>query len=235
MRKLTLIVGIFFGIVVVVAIGLFVLRDQLDVLVDGAIETHASRLTGTRVTVGDVELDVSDGRARLADIRVANPDGFSARDALVLGEIVLDIDPATIRSQPHVVEELTVDSVTVLYELAADGRRNLDVIRDHVEAASPSREPQEQTTPPPLLIVERLRLTGGEVEADAATLGVEPRTATFSGFTMEDVGAPDGVAANQVGKRVLSRLLERAVQAAVVDEVKGRLREELGGSAASGS
>lgn len=85
---------------------IFVLRDQLDVLVDGAIETHASRLTGTRVTVGSVDLDV---------------------------------------------------------------------------------------------------------------------------------GAPDGVAANQVGKRVLLRLLERAVQAAVVDELKGRLREELGGSAAAGS
>lgn len=216
-------------LVVVVAAGLVLLRGRLGGIVAAAIETHGSRLTGTTVTVGGVSLHLRDGRAEIRDLRVANPAGFSDRDALALGSLVLDLDPGSLRREPYVVDELAIGDVEVHLEFDAQGRRNLDLIRAKLEAAQPQQPAPGAAAPPPLLIVHRLALARGVVTADAAALGLEPRTVDLSGFALTDLGAPGGAPADRLGRLVLRRLVDEAVRAAVDQELKSRLQKALGG------
>ena len=228
MRKVLVIVAV---VVVLAAVGLFVLRQNLDSLVASAIESHGSRLTGTEVTVGGVELHLRDGRAVITDLKVANPDGFSDRDALALGRLVLDLDPGSLTEEPYVIDELAVESVSVLYEVAGSGRRNLDVIRANLKEAQPAAEGGAGgggDAPQPLLVIHDLRFADGTVQADAEAVGAGAREVGLSGFAMGGLGAPDGAPAAVIGKRVLQRLAERAADAALQSELAPRLREALG-------
>ncbi len=220
MRKSRIVIVIVVAVVIVVAgIALF-MRNQLDGIVASAIETQGSRLTGTSVSVGRVTMKLRHGSVTIHDLRVANPDGFSGQDALALGTLVLDLDTGTLRKEPHVVQELTVDDATVRYEIAKDGRRNLDIIRDRLDEAKPTSQPDQ---PSPPLIVRSLRFTGGEVTADASALGVEVRSQDLPAFTLTDLGAPDGAPSAEIGKQVLERLIQKAAGMALDSELEGRL------------
>jgi hypothetical protein len=230
MSKARIAILVVIGLVAILAVGALVLRGQLDGLVARAIETHGSRLTGTEVTVGSVKLELRQGRATITDLKVHNPDGFSDRTALGLGTLVLDIDPGSLREEPYRIDELTVRDVEGLYEVNADGRRNLDVIRDHLEASRPTAEAtgdDGEPVPAPRLIIGRLELPAGRLEADASALGVDARQLEFPGFVLEDLGGQDGAPANAIGKEVLTRLAKEAAQAALASELQGQLEELL--------
>lgn len=214
-------------LVVVVVAGVLVLRDRLDGIVARAIAEHGSRSTGTEVTVGGVHLELREGRATIDDLVVANPDGFSDRPALVLGTLVLDLDPGSLTAEPYVIEDLSISDVSVLYEVGSDGRRNLEVIKANMQSADPAGAEADGEAPAPLLIVQRLHQTGGGAEVDASALGFETRSAELGDFTLTDLGAPDGAPADVIGRRALKTLIEDAARTAVNDELRSRLQEFL--------
>ncbi len=231
MKKWKIALGVVVGLVVVVVAGVLFLGSNLDGIVADAIETYGTRLTGTKVSVGSVSVQLREGRLTIRDLRVANPEGFSNRDALALGRLVLDIDPASLRKEPYVVDELLSEAASMIYEVDAKGRRNLDVIRAHMEAAETGKAAGQggQAAPPPRLIVRKLEQGGGSVTVDASALGLEGRTVELPAFTLTGLGAPDGAPADRIGRQVLTRLMEQAGKAAVDQELKGKLNDLLGG------
>ncbi len=227
MRKGRTIVGIALGVIVLIVVGVFVLRDRLDSVVRGVIEDQGSRLTGTSVTVGEVDLQVREGRGTIREVRVANPDGFTDRDAIVLGQLVLDIDPGSLLNPPYVIEDLDIRDVEVLYELNATGRRNLEVIRSNLNAAEPSSGGGGGPVGTPLLVLRRLHQSGGQIEVDPSTLGVETRRTQLPSFTLEDLGTPDGRPAADIGKEALRRLIEEAARVALNEALENQLDQIL--------
>jgi len=74
MKKVLIALGV---VVVLIGGGLVLLLSNLDGLVKTAIETYGSEAVGSQVSVGSVELNLTEGSAAIYDFSVANPPGFS--------------------------------------------------------------------------------------------------------------------------------------------------------------
>jgi hypothetical protein len=218
------------AIVIAGAIAFFVLRQNLGSIIAAAIERYGSRMMGTEVTVGSVDVALREGRLTIHGLHVANPEGFSPDDALSLGQLTFQIKLSSLRARPYDVERLVVDDPEALYEIAADGRRNLDVIRDNIEAYSGGEAPAGEKEPP-LLIVRLLEFSAGKLQLNPAALGLESRSLDLPAFRLQDLGAPDGEPATAVAKEAVLRLLRQAAESAAIRELQDQATEKLGGDA----
>ena len=87
-------------LLILLALFLWFVYASLDSIVQTALETHGSRLTGTRVVVEDVDISPQSGEGTLRGLRIENPVGFSGSDAIRFGEVTLRIDVSTLVQDP---------------------------------------------------------------------------------------------------------------------------------------
>ena len=65
---------------------------NLDSIVAGAIEDVGTRTLKTEVTVSGVSIDLKGGKARIAGMTIANPEGYSNANLLEMEGIDIDLD-----------------------------------------------------------------------------------------------------------------------------------------------
>src|ERR1700687_4747674 len=103
-------------LLVVLALAALLAWNSPHLIVKYALEHYAPQIAGVTVKVGDVEISPRDGRGRLKNIEIGNPQGFSAPRAARLGEIAVSIDPATIQAPVVRIRELRFDAPLITYE-----------------------------------------------------------------------------------------------------------------------
>ena len=86
-----LIIGALALVAVIVGVGVF-LYNSIDSIVKAGIEKYGSEITGTRVSVGSVDISLKSGRGTIRNVVVHNPKGFSSAHVFSLGEITVDLD-----------------------------------------------------------------------------------------------------------------------------------------------
>ncbi|MHC4257076.1 MAG: hypothetical protein ACYSUH_01580 [Planctomycetota bacterium] len=83
-KKILIGVGV---VVLIIVILVMVLLGNLNGIVKGVIEKVGTSVTGVPVTVGSVDIKISEGSAAIKELSVANPAGFSAKPMLDFGEL----------------------------------------------------------------------------------------------------------------------------------------------------
>ena len=229
MKKVLLIVAV---LVVLVAVGVFFLFSNLNSLVAKAIEKHGSEATQTTVSVSGVEIKLRDGRGSIKGLRVANPEGFQARDAFSLGDIKVDIDIESVREDPIVIDEIRIQAPVVYAEVTKSGSTNITELRKRVQAATAGStgEGVESGGPAKRIRIKQFVFEKGSIEVDASTLGIEKRTITLPEIRLSDVGGTRGALPNQIAKIVLSTLAEKTASEVAGSEVNRLIEDKLGGS-----
>lgn len=114
----------------------------------------------------------------------------------------------------------------MLYEVNREAARNLDVIRANIDRYV-ARRGGAADEPAPRMIIDRLEFTGGRVQTDASAMGLEPRGVDLPGFSLSDLGAPDGAPADAIAKQALARLARQAVESMARSEVADLQRDRL--------
>jgi hypothetical protein len=104
-----------------------------DALVKHAIEALGPQLTGVPVKVKRVRLEPAEGRGSIGGLEVGNPAGYRAPRALVLGEMRLAIDYATLTSNVVRIKEISLQGPVITYE-PGPGGDNLTAIQEHIDA-----------------------------------------------------------------------------------------------------
>ena len=119
----------------IIGAGAYVAYERLDIIVKVALEYFGPGVTGTEVRVGDVEISPRSGRGRLRNLEIGNPQGFSAVRAARFNDVILEVDPATLRSPIVHVNAIGIDAPTIVYERGGK-TTNLEVIARSMEAVS---------------------------------------------------------------------------------------------------
>lgn len=230
------------GAVAVIAVALvFIVLSNLDDIVAAAIERYGSEATGTPVEVEGVRIDLRQGQGSIAGLTVANPAGFSTPHAFSLGRIGTAIDLASVREDPVVIEEIVVQSPAVTYEVDAQGRSNVQALKERLAGSreaggAPAGEGQPSAAPN--LLVKRLVIEQGRLDARVAALGDRELGTDLPRIEMTDLGGPSGAPPEQIAREILERLLERVRAAARdlgierqleqrLDQEKRKLREDV--------
>jgi hypothetical protein len=167
--------------------GAWWLYRSLDGLVKTAIETFGPEITGVTVRVAAVQLEPAEGKGTIRGLRVGNPKGFDAPNALTLGELRLALDAATLTGDVVRIREVVLQSPEITYQRGG-GSDNLSVIQKNVEAyvARFSGPKKSAEAPGRRLIIDHLYIRDGKV-----SFGTGPSLALPS-LHLRDIGKKSG-------------------------------------------
>ena len=132
MRTRNVLLAVVAVAVLVVAGALWWLYASRNQLIKAAIEKFGPEITGVAVSVGGVDLQPTEGMVSITDLRLGNPKGFSAPDALRLSDMRVKVDPATLTQNVVHIQEVALQAPEITYERGG-GTTNLQVIQKNVD------------------------------------------------------------------------------------------------------
>lgn len=244
MRRRLLIVATATTLVLVV--GVLVVIWSFDSIVKEVIERYGSAATKVAVHADAVGLSLLGGSAAINQLTVANPSGFSSTNAFRLDNIHVLIDIGTIRSNPLVINEITIVAPEVHFEIGQNGESNVDVIRRNLtqyrSGASGGAASTGSSEPTPALptnnepadaqrfLIKKLSIQNAQLAIDASALGGERRVIKLPDTEETDIGARSGGATGGEVAAVVVRALVRDVAATVAAaKVEQALEKSIGG------
>jgi uncharacterized protein involved in outer membrane biogenesis len=229
MKKL-LIAGVV--IVVLVVILVFFVLSKLNSLVAKAIEKEGSEATQTSVRVSGVDISLRDGRGSIKGLKVESPEGFNARTAFSLADVILDIDIKSVREDPIVIDEIRIRAPVINAEITRTGDSNIDRLRTRVQtyAAGTGGKSGKSSGQTKRIRIERFVFEEGRVEVDASALGLEKRTIALPEIQLEDIGGTNGAPPDEIARIILTTVAERTTSEIANSEIDRLVREKLGAS-----
>ena len=186
-------------IIVVIAVGIYYLSQNAGKIVEAVIEDQGTRVTQVSVALDGVDISLTDLKAGLRGLTVANPAGFKTARAVSLGEISVklskDWGPNLI-----VVEEVMVRAPEITYEIGAGGS-NIATIQNNVQnfmkvmggsgdsGGSKSTGGDETK---PKVVIDDLYIKGGKVNVSASLMQGRTLTTPLPDIHLKDIGKDSG-------------------------------------------
>jgi len=228
------ILGGLFGLVVLAGIGFYLLVANIDGIVKNVVETVGTEVTGTRVRLASVEIDLQSGKGSLKGLTIANPEGFAKGDAFSLAEITLGLDVGTLSKSPVVINQIIVDGATVNY-LGQGNKSNLQTILDNLksggsDSGSGSGGSGGDDT---LIIIDEFRFTDANMTIAMEGVPELNKNVVISDVISKDIGRKaGGVTPAEAATEIMQPIVERAVRQGInavsdggldkaMDKVKG--------------
>ncbi|MEH6630736.1 MAG: hypothetical protein V7776_07915 [Halopseudomonas aestusnigri] len=194
--------------------GFIFIYSSLDSIVKAAVESIASDMTQTEVTLNDVEISPTTGQGSLRGFTMSNPDGFNSNEAFQFQEIFVKIDITSLAEDVIVINEIRINAPHITYEVGPK-KSNIDTINENAQSHSKSGEPAATDEEGPKFIVEHLYLNDGEISVAAAPLGDKTIDLGLPNIHLKDIGKGDNGASPEV-------ILQAAV-GAVTKNITGAL------------
>lgn len=186
-------------VVVVIGGGVFFVLSNLDDLVKTAIETYGTDAVGSEVTVGSVEINLTEGSAAIYDFSVANPDGFSDQTMMSFAEVSVAIDTATIGDPLIVINNIVAREPYVLYESAND-TTNVDAVSARFASDSDEEAINEEAADESSLELMIVSILIEDIEAQMAGEGVPDLTINLGDINLQNLqGSPKEIASQIMG------------------------------------
>ncbi len=179
------------GVLGVLAVAALVLGLNLSSIVKKGIETLGPKLTGCPVTVGSVSLSPLTGGGSVQDLVVGNPEGFSDQAALRLGAVRVKVSLRSLLTERVVVEEITVESPEILYELGL-GSSNIGCIQKNLEEGSGDKKAAPEKGPGKKVQIDHILVKDGRIRLGTKLLGGKAVPIPLPDVEMRDIGKDDG-------------------------------------------
>ena len=179
-KKSSLLVKIILAVVVLIVVLLVVGILLIDPIAKNALEKGAPLVLGTNVSVQRIHIEPFNGRVEITNLIIDNPkESYSSEYAIKLGDIVTDVDLATVTKKKIHIEEMRMKEVNVNYETNVI-TSNLQDILDNVKKLDSSEKSEKAEEKP------------GE-EAEAKTLQVDVIELDNVGVSVIAKGAKAGL------------------------------------------
>jgi len=200
------------SVLIIIVIGVSVLLSNIDGIIQDMVEEVGSKATASAVTLGDVEISLSNEKGSLKQLVVANPKGFETPNAFELGTISVTLGP--IDGDKITISEVLINAPRVTYELGGNGS-NIDAIQQNVDRfakqfASGDGAPTNNDggdKAGPKIIIEKLMITDGEVSVSAGFLKGKTLTSALPNITLTDIGKEsDGASPAEVVKKIIDAM-----------------------------
>jgi len=212
----------------VIAAALY-LGSRIDGIVEKAIETHGSEVSGTAVEVASVDFSFKEGRGTIRGITIANPPGFPPGDAFSLGEVTLRLDLSSMREDPFVVEEAVIREPVVRTVVSSSGGTNIGAIAKHIrESIPPGEEKAERKKgEAPRIAVRSFIFEEGRVDADTTAVGGDRKSVDLPPLRLRNLGGTRGAAPGVLGGEILLAYSEAVLKAAARAGARSYLEKEV--------
>ena len=156
-------------------------------------------ITGTDFNVEKIRINPYTGTLRVEKLRLANPKGYDAEDAVALDLLFVKLSPCSVIESTIKIQEVTLENPYVSY-LDANNTNNFEAILANVNAGAEEEEPkaEEKEEKPEegegkKVVIDRLSISGTRVRYGMITLPIPTIVltglgASQGGVTFESVG-----------------------------------------------
>jgi hypothetical protein len=206
---------ILFGtLVLLAALFFWQLFANLDNLVEGVIEDVGSDVLKTKVSVAGVSIDLKGGKAVIARLIIANPDGYSRANLFEMKNIAVDLDLKSIGKDVLVINEIRIREPKINFEGDADGGSNILTLLENIDSDS-SGEGGRAEGEATKMIINNFELSGAQVKAISEMKPGEPTEIKLPTVKMTGIGkAQGGVTADVVAEEISYELVGAIISAA---------------------
>ncbi len=194
----------------------------LDGIVKQGIETVGTQVAKVEVKLDDAGVSIFSGKGALRGLRVANPKGYRAPQAVKVGQALVVLTPLSVFSERVVIRSVVVQETEIHYE-KRDGKANLDVIQDNVEAALRDRD--KKAKPEKKLQIDSLIIRNAKVHVYGDKPDEPPTVLTLNEIHLKDLGqGPEGITGAELTRKLTTAVIKDTLAAmvrGVTDRLKG--------------
>jgi len=219
MKKLLVILGVLFGLVL---IGGLVLTFTLGSIVTKGVNTFAPKITGTKVTLDHTGISPFTGSCTLSGLFVGNPEGWKSDKAFYMGKIHVSVAPLSVLGDHIVIKEILIDSPEFVYETKIVSSNIKDLLNNIEKSVGGSSDksatPTTKSGKPLKFEIKSFRLQNAKV-----TLGVGPTALTLPmpPIVLTDLGTKEGgITPDQAAAKVVTNILGGIVSSVAQSALK---------------
>lgn len=226
-----------FGILIIAAIVVIYLFGSSFIAktVKAGVEKIGPQVTQTSVVLNDVDLSILSGNVSLQGLYIGNPDGYKSEHIFALGQIDIDMSPASIFSDTIVINKIHIKQPEMSYEKTLTSS-NVKELQKHIETFTKQDDTVEEadtpeTTPEAAggskqvvireLIVEDCKVFVGLMGSGAEVVIPE--------IVVNDIGDGGGDKAIADAINIVLTEVLKAVTQAVAEEGEGGLQGAMDG------
>lgn len=222
-----------------IAIGVAVLAictwAAINPIIMGAVPAIGSKVTGTEVTLGGVDLSLLRGSLELRDFVVGNPEGYNTPNLMSVGRIYVKLDLLSVFSDTVHIQAIEILDPVITYEVGM-GNSNVGMLLKHLDGgggpAADSEESAERPSETPTaadagqgggkkVVIDQVSVKGGSVhlsaklmQGTAVPVPLPPITINGIGKSGDDGRADEGASLVEAGGRILKSICASAVDVA---------------------
>lgn len=213
------------AVVVLAVIITWQLFANLDNIVAGIIEDVGSDVLKTDVSVSGVSIDLRDGKAQIAGMNIANPEGYSKASLFKMTDIAVELDLDSLNEDVLVIDTIRIRDPQIFFEGDADGDSNLQTLLENIKSGSSkkSKKGDDGTSAEgedKKIIINLFEMSGAQVNAVTEMKPGEPTKIKLPVIKMSGIGKPQGgvtadVVANEITFEMISVTLNAAAKAGI--------------------
>ena len=223
-------------IIVAIAGSVYYVMNNLDSLVEAAIEKYGSQATQTAVLVDSVKISLQDGAAAINGITIANPQGFQSPLVFSLGEVGGQVNIASLAEDIFVIDDVRVRAPRVFAEVNEKNKTNLLVLKDNILKMIPSSDVKQDATTKdtpaasePRIIIKRILFEEGFIDARIAVMDNKLIKLKLPSFELKEMGGTRGATPAELSQQILKKLTDIAmaeVKEKVINQQLDKLKAE---------
>ncbi len=126
------VIAVVVGLVAVIALVVGIAASQAGSIIRHAVVKYGPEITGTSVTLEDVDVSILSGRAHVKNFKVGNPKGFDSKNAFEVGQIEVLLDVKSLFSETVKVHKILIDGAQLTVEQVA-GKSNIKALQRSIE------------------------------------------------------------------------------------------------------
>jgi hypothetical protein len=197
-------------ILLIVVVLLIIVIVTIPLWIDGAarsvIESEGSKALGVELTLDKLHLSLFGGEAKLGDMKIANPEGYTDEQFFGLGTGHASVSYGSLSEETIVIPEIVLDDVSVSLE-KKEGKGNYDVLIENLEKYA-GEEEEKEPSEGKKFVIKKISVRNITVKSRMVSLVVKPAlTAKIGEITLEDVGSGSGVPMGVVIRKFIGGLL----------------------------
>ncbi len=187
MKKLWVFVA---TVVVLALVVVFFGLSNLGPLIKKAVNTQGPKITGTELSLGDVDVSLLSGQVILQKFLLGNPQGFNSPHAVAVKSIYVDVDETSLTSDTIIIERIEVVGPDIYYEKVV-GSDNFKALQRNIAkgvTVGSSKAPADSGENSKKLLIRELVIRGGQVHLAVKGLTGQDINAVLPDIQLKNIG-----------------------------------------------
>ena len=199
-------------------------------IIKEVIESTGPDYLGTTVSVGNIELSLTEGLCEISGVEIGNPEGFDGDYAMRLDKISVVLDIDSLQNEVPIMQSVSIEGASLHTIIKGTSDTNFKKIMENVDAALGPQAPEPETEEFKM-IINKLDFVDADVSVSSTLLG--DTALTIPDIHLTDIGRKsNGATAGEVVQQVLGPISKSVLNAVLkaklnVDDVKQGLKKNL--------